>query len=109
MNSSRQLPSETEYGTPTLALLVMAVSAWPFLSFIGGNTQEFVDLGVVGYGYAGGLSVLAFFFFVARRLAPSPGVFRRLVNSGCVLFALSFTYGAIDNLLKTELGVERAR
>lgn len=109
MNTPARSSAETANSPLALTLLVVSVSAWPFLSFIGGNTQEFVDLGVVAYGYAGGLSVLVLFFFAARRFAPSPESFRRLMNSGCVLFALAFTYGAIGNLLKTEFGVERAR
>lgn len=109
MNTPSPLPSETETEYAIQSLLVIAVSAWPFLSFIGGNSQEFVDLGVVAYAYAGSVGVLALFSISARWLAPSPVTFRRLVNSGCVFFALAFTFGAIGNLLKTEFDVERAR
>jgi len=109
MNTSSPSPSESDHSKPTLALLVIAVSAWPFLSFISGNTQEFVDLGVVAYGYGGGLGVMGLFLLAARYFTQSPRAFRRLVNSGCVFFALAFTYGVIDNLLKAEFDVERAR
>ncbi|MCH7831677.1 MAG: hypothetical protein IIC55_02285, partial [Proteobacteria bacterium] len=48
-------------------------------------------------------------FVATGGLVPSPGLRRRLVNSGCVFFALLFIYGSLDNLMKAEFEIERAR
>ena len=96
-------------GKAASAFLVSAVSAWPFLSFLGGNKGEFFDLAIVLYAFLGGLGLLWLGFFATGGLVPSPGLRRRLVNSGCVFFALLFIYGSLDNLMKAEFEIERAR
>ncbi|MCH7937536.1 MAG: hypothetical protein IH994_10685 [Proteobacteria bacterium] len=91
------------------AFLVSAASAWPFLSFLDGNKGEFVDLAVVLYAFLVSLGLLWLGFFATGGLVPSPGLRRRLVNSGCVFFVLLFIYGSLDNFMKAEFEIERAR
>ena len=95
-------------GKAASAFLVSAVSAWPLLSFLGGNKGEFFDLAIVLYAFLGGLGLLWLGFFATGGLVPSSGLRRRLVNSSCVFFALLFIYGSLDNLMKAEFEIERA-
>jgi len=107
-NSQDPDPTSKHHGY-VISVLVIAISAWPFLSFLGGNRGQFVDMFVVFYIFAASLGTLGIICFTIHKLISSVKLRHRLINCCCVFFALLFTYGAVDNGIKSEFGVERSR
>lgn len=88
---------------------VIIFTSWPFLSFAASNLYDFLNYTFLFYLWAICAVLLLLLLFTFQIFIKNPKFLRRAVNALCVAFALFFVYGALDQLLKGQFDVERAR